>query len=79
MPKLIITTEVQGKIAYEFTEKLITIGRATDNVLPLADKKSSRKHAKIERVGDEYLINDLGSGNGSRAYQQKNNECESDF
>jgi pSer/pThr/pTyr-binding forkhead associated (FHA) protein len=50
----------------EFDVAEISIGRSTDNVLPLADKKSSRKHAKIEKVGDEYLVNDLGSGNGTK-------------
>jgi pSer/pThr/pTyr-binding forkhead associated (FHA) protein len=50
----------------EIKETEISIGRSADNVLPLADKKSSRKHAKIEKVGDEYRINDLGSGNGTK-------------
>ncbi|HLY09997.1 MAG TPA: FHA domain-containing protein [Planctomycetota bacterium] len=50
----------------EIKEIEISIGRAADNVLPLADKKSSRKHAKIEKVGDEYRVNDLGSGNGTK-------------
>jgi pSer/pThr/pTyr-binding forkhead associated (FHA) protein len=50
----------------ELKEAEISIGRAADNVLPLADKKSSRKHAKIEKVGDEYRVNDLGSGNGTK-------------
>ena len=50
----------------ELNETDISIGRSTDNVLPLGDKKSSRKHAKIEKVGDEYRIHDLGSGNGTK-------------
>src|SRR6185295_13667604 len=50
----------------ELKETDISIGRSTDNVLPLQDKKSSRKHAKIEKVGDEYRVNDLGSGNGTK-------------
>ncbi|MBV8881629.1 MAG: FHA domain-containing protein, partial [Planctomycetaceae bacterium] len=50
----------------ELKETEISIGRSTDNVLPLGDKKSSRKHAKIEKVGDEYRVNDLGSGNGTK-------------
>ncbi len=50
----------------EIKETDISIGRSTDNVLPLADKKSSRKHARIEKVGDEYRIHDLGSGNGTK-------------
>src|SRR5207244_352912 len=43
-----------------------SIGRASDNTIPLPDKKSSRKHAKIEKVNEEYLVNDLGSGNGTK-------------
>jgi hypothetical protein len=50
----------------EIKETDISIGRSTDNVLPLGDKKSSRKHATIQKVGDEYRINDLGSGNGTK-------------
>lgn len=50
----------------ECHETEISIGRSGDNVLSLADKKSSRKHAKIEKVGDEYRVNDLGSGNGTK-------------
>jgi hypothetical protein len=50
----------------EIRETDISIGRSTDNVIPLQDKKSSRKHAKIEKVGDEYIVNDLGSGNGTK-------------
>jgi hypothetical protein len=50
----------------ECHESDISIGRSADNVLSLADKKSSRKHAKIVKVGDEYRINDLGSGNGTK-------------
>src|SRR5205814_1062720 len=50
----------------EYREAEITIGRSTENVIPLQDKKSSRKHAKIEKVNDEYLVNDLGSGNGTK-------------
>src|SRR5436190_752474 len=50
----------------ELKETDISIGRSTDNVLPLADKKSSRKHARIEKAGDEYRVHDLGSGNGTK-------------
>src|SRR5712671_2996165 len=50
----------------ECHETEISIGRSGDNTLSLADKKSSRKHAKIEKVGDEYRVNDLGSGNGTK-------------
>src|SRR5262252_6089987 len=50
----------------EFNQAEISIGRSSDNLLPIPDKKSSRKHAKIEKVNGEYLVNDLGSGNGTK-------------
>src|SRR6185503_3722278 len=65
MIKLLVKFEGESK-EVEFNESEITIGRATDNVLPIPDKKSSRKHAKIEKVNGEYLVNDLGSGNGTK-------------
>src|SRR5262245_46441284 len=65
MIKLLVKYEGDSK-EVEFSESEITIGRATDNILPIPDKKSSRKHAKIEKVNGEYLVNDLGSGNGTK-------------
>jgi pSer/pThr/pTyr-binding forkhead associated (FHA) protein len=66
MPKLIITTEAQGKIAYEFAEELITIGRAPDCMIVIDDPSVSGRHAQLERAGDTYRIKDLESTNGTR-------------
>jgi pSer/pThr/pTyr-binding forkhead associated (FHA) protein len=66
MPKLIVTTEAQGKIAYEFTEDLITIGRAPDNMIPIEDPSVSGRHAQLERSGELYRLKDLESTNGTR-------------
>jgi len=41
------------------------IGRTSDADIPLADRKVSRKHCKIVRRGDRYIIVDLGSRNGT--------------
>ena len=65
MIKLLVKFDGDSK-EVEFNDPEITIGRATDNTLPIPDKKSSRKHAKIEKVNGEYLVNDLGSGNGTK-------------
>jgi len=54
----------------EFNGGPITIGRSADNTLTLPDKKASRKHARIEKVGEEYLITDLESGNGTKVNGQ---------
>ena len=66
MPKLIVTTEAQGKIAYEFAENLITIGRAPDSMIVIDDPSVSGHHAQIELAGDTYRLKDLDSTNGTR-------------
>ncbi len=66
MPKLIITTETQGKIAYEFAEELITIGRAPDCMIIIDDPSVSGRHAQLERSGETYRLKDLESTNGTR-------------
>src|SRR3954462_14187105 len=66
MPKLIVTTEAQGKVAYEFTEDLITIGRAPDCMIVLDDPSVSGHHAQLESSGETYRLKDLDSTNGTR-------------
>jgi predicted component of type VI protein secretion system len=66
MPKLIITSQAQGKIGYEFTEDLVTVGRAPDNMVVIEDPSVSSRHAQLERSGDGYRLKDLGSTNGTR-------------
>jgi|1185.fasta_scaffold04883_2 pSer/pThr/pTyr-binding forkhead associated (FHA) protein len=66
MPKLIVTTEAQGKVAYEFSEDLITIGRAPDCMIVLDDPSVSGHHAQLELAGDTYRLKDLESTNGTR-------------
>jgi hypothetical protein len=48
MPKLILTTEAQGKVAYEFAECLITIGRAPDNMIVVDHRSVSSRHGQLE-------------------------------
>src|SRR5437868_10860831 len=66
MPKLIITTESQGKVAYEFNEDLITIGRAPDCMIVIDDPSVSGHHAQLEVAGETYRLKDLESTNGTR-------------
>ena len=66
MPKLILTTEAQGKVAYEFAERFITIGRGPDNMIVIDDPSVSNRHAQLEHVGKTYRIKDLESTNGTR-------------
>jgi pSer/pThr/pTyr-binding forkhead associated (FHA) protein len=66
MPKLILTTEAQGKVAYEFAERSLTIGRAPDNIIVIDDPSVSNRHAQLELTGETYRLKDLDSTNGTR-------------
>jgi phosphoribosyl 1,2-cyclic phosphodiesterase len=43
----------------------LIIGRDRDVPAFLADESVSRRHARIRRVGDEFILEDLGSSNGT--------------
>jgi predicted component of type VI protein secretion system len=49
----------------------ITIGRSKENTVVISNRKVSRKHAKIERIGATYQLTDLDSGNGTKLNGQK--------
>jgi hypothetical protein len=46
---------------------VFTIGRAATSDLALTDMTVSWRHAELRRVGDEWVLADLGSTNGTRA------------
>lgn len=56
--------EQQGK-RVELTSGVVRIGRDEDNELVLLDEGVSRRHARVERSGDSWLVMDVGSRNGS--------------
>jgi Domain of unknown function (DUF1707)/Inner membrane component of T3SS, cytoplasmic domain len=48
-------------------ETAFTIGRAVNSDLRLTDMTVSWRHAELCRVGDDWVLADLGSTNGTRA------------
>jgi hypothetical protein len=46
---------------------VFTIGRSGDSDLALADMTVSWHHAELRRIGDDWVLADLGSTNGTRA------------
>ncbi len=48
----------------------ITIGRAKDNDIVLADHAVSRNHARIMKTNEGYLLSDLGSFNGTEVNEE---------
>lgn len=67
-PKLMITAGPQEGTEIPLNKDEITIGRATVNAwwdVGLQDKSVSRPHLKIERQGEKWIVEDLGSSNGT--------------
>jgi predicted component of type VI protein secretion system len=50
---------------YELTQELVTIGRDTANPIVINDPEISRKHAQLKAQSGSYIIEDLGSTNGT--------------
>src|SRR5438105_4465145 len=66
MSSLQIVTAEGEQHSLELTGYSLTIGRAGDNDLSLADdRKVSRYHARLLRQDVDWLVEDLGSSNGT--------------
>ncbi|MGD8516930.1 MAG: FHA domain-containing protein [Anaerolineae bacterium] len=63
-PRLVVMME--GKVVQEaILEEELSIGRAEDNDLVLADPKVSRHHAQVHREETSFILTDLDSANGT--------------
>ena len=51
-------------LAYFITGNRVVLGRGENAHIKVHDLKSSREHAEIVKVGEDYVITDLGSQNG---------------
>jgi pSer/pThr/pTyr-binding forkhead associated (FHA) protein len=63
--------EGDTSVTLELEKDVITIGRSTENMIVVKNRKASRRHARIERIGGTYQITDLGSGNGTKVNGKK--------
>ncbi|UCG22689.1 MAG: FHA domain-containing protein, partial [Chloroflexota bacterium] len=50
---------------FPLTEGVITLGRESNNDVVLIDPEASRKHAQISFQAGRYVVEDLGSTNGT--------------
>jgi pSer/pThr/pTyr-binding forkhead associated (FHA) protein len=60
-----MSAEVKGR-SIPLDEDELTIGRNSDNKLPINNASVSGHHARIARDGDRFILKDLGSTNGTR-------------
>jgi len=69
--KLVVvkSDSLEGEIVLE--EGDTVFGRDEEADITIADKRLSRKHCKIAREGNEFVISDLGSSNGTFVNGQK--------
>jgi len=66
MPKLQVTLPDGSEVTHELTEDVVTIGRVPDNTIQIEDASVSSHHAQLTLRGRDYVLQDLGSTNGTR-------------
>lgn len=65
MLKLLIRTGEKKGTAYPIEDRVLFIGRDPSNTIVLPDRQVSRKHAFLCPQGSQYIIEDMGSVNGT--------------
>lgn len=71
-PRFLVVTEGSlSGMSIDLTDQQITMGRANDATLVLNDDYSSSYHARIFPQDGQWLVEDLGSTNGTYLDRQK--------
>jgi len=65
MPELVVLTENLAGLSHELSENWSTIGRAEGNTFQIADPSISGRHCEILLRGQEIIVSDLNSTNGT--------------
>jgi len=65
MANLVIRQGPQAGMSFPLTGHQLVIGREEGTDVPLQDPEASRRHALISWQGGQYIIEDLGSTNGT--------------
>ncbi|HEX5708867.1 MAG TPA: FHA domain-containing protein, partial [Pyrinomonadaceae bacterium] len=65
MPDLLVEYPDRASDTFALGRLRITIGRSARNDLCIPDPFASRVHAEVRREGDQYILQDLGSANGT--------------
>lgn len=71
--RVVIISGDQAGAAYPLKDT-VSIGRADSCTIVLKDAKTSRQHAQIQQHGDEFIIVDLSSSNGTFVNGQRIDE-----
>ena len=68
---LVVTDGGLSGVSIDLTDQQITLGRANDATLVLNDDYASSRHARIFPQDGQWLVEDLGSTNGTYLDRQK--------
>ncbi len=71
MSKLVAINEEMKDRTFELTEERMTVGRLPDNLVHIEDAAISSHHAELTRRGEDYVVRDLNSTNGTRVNGQR--------
>lgn len=63
---LVITSGVAAGTSLPLDDDFITIGRSSDSSLVIVDEFTSTYHARLSRNGEQWMLTDLDSTNGTR-------------
>ena len=69
--QVLVTAGALAGTTLELTDQQITIGRADDATLVLSDDYASTRHARLFPQDGQWLVEDLGSTNGTYLDRQK--------
>ncbi len=69
--QLLVTAGDRAGTSMGLTDQQITIGRANDATLVLADDYASSRHARLFPQDGQWIVEDLGSTNGTYLDRQK--------
>lgn len=64
-PRLVVTAGPRKGAEFVLVEPLTTVGRARGNAVAIADLSISRRHSRLEKQGDRWVVCDQDSGNGT--------------
>jgi pSer/pThr/pTyr-binding forkhead associated (FHA) protein len=71
-PRFLVVTEgALTGVSIDLTDQQITLGRANDATLVLNDDYASSRHARIFPQDGQWIVEDLGSTNGTYLDRQK--------
>lgn len=75
MPKLVILNQGMTGRTFEVNVERTTVGRVEDNTFQIGDPSVSSHHAEIILKGNDLLVRDVGSTNGSYINGEKITEA----